>query len=47
MGLEVPLREVMAENAIEQPLFRHGMRRFGESGTSADLYENTSLMAKD
>lgn len=38
-GLGSAIAEVMAENAIEQPLFRHGMRRFGESGTSADLYE--------
>ncbi|QQS59011.1 transketolase family protein [Candidatus Peregrinibacteria bacterium] len=38
-GLGSAIAEVMAENAIGMPLFRHGMRRFGESGTSLDLYE--------
>lgn len=37
-GLGSAIAEVMAENEVAKPFFRHGMRRFGESGTSAELY---------
>jgi len=37
-GLGSAIAEVMAEHAIGARLFRHGMRRFGESGNSDDLY---------
>ncbi len=38
-GLGSAIAEVMAENGIGIPLYRHGMRQFGESGNGADLYE--------
>ena len=38
-GLGSAIAEICAENAVGKKLFRHGMRRFGESGTTADLYE--------
>ena len=38
-GLGSAVAEVIAENNIGVPLIRHGMRSFGQSGTSEDLYE--------
>lgn len=38
-GLGSSIAEVMAENGIGKKLHRIGMRRFGESGSTADLYE--------
>jgi transketolase len=38
-GLGSAIAEIMAENAIRKPLYRHGMRTFGESGSTEDLYK--------
>lgn len=37
-GLGSAIAEVMAENGCAVPLYRHGMRKFGESGNGGDLY---------
>jgi transketolase len=37
-GLGSAIAEVIAEHGIGIPLYRHGMHRFGESGSSDDLY---------
>lgn len=37
-GLGSAIAEVMAEMGTGIPLYRHGMRKFGESGSGGDLY---------
>jgi len=38
-GLGSAIAEVMAENGVSAPLYRHGMHGFGESGSGMDLYK--------
>jgi len=45
-GLGSAIAEILAENGIGKKLYRHGMRRFGESGSTEDLYRKYKFDGK-
>lgn len=45
-GLGSAIAEVMAEEGLGIPLYRHGMHTFGESGSGADLYKKYKFDAE-